>query len=480
MSGPTGRAHERRISNRAGWRLTEHFFRALFDFGVLTPAGADSFTRMLLGAVGGIVAVGFAMTRLYAGKYTALRAVGSPEPYRRALLGDDLFMIGFAMLLVTFITLLISPSLFPDERDSRILGALPVRKAAIFGAKLAALLLFTGGFIAVTHVSLIPLVLLTSMSRFGEHRVLSRLMTWGLASVSASIFAVLAVTAMVGVLMLVLSGSRWSAATAMMRSVMLALLVLCVPLVFHLPALGASFQRGSGWLAFLPPAWFVGLQQVLLGGGGPWLLHLTTIALVAVGTAVGIVAVVYMLLFRHFERFMLRTNAISPRWSETRGTTVFPNATPWFRGVYRFITATLGRSQLHQGVLFGLSACGAAIAINRLLGVDLAIWLGEGGRPNPSQISAAMETPFALMFACGLGIRAALALPMEHRANWIFRLTEDEGTRREQLRAVERVTATYIIGVPVAAAVPSCGRRSDRQHCSQLESLRSSGSCSCT
>jgi len=65
-----------------------------------------------------------------------------------------------------------------------------------------------------------------------------------------------------------------------------------------------------------------------------------------------------------------------------------------------------------------------------------------------------MWTPFALMFACGIGVRAALALPMEQRANWIFRLTEDDATRRDQLRAVDYVVTTYVVGVPVAAAIP--------------------------
>ena len=35
-------------------------------------------------------------------------------------------------------------------------------------------------------------------------------------------------------------------------------------------------------------------------------------------------------------------------------------------------------------------------------------------------------------------VRAALALPIEHRANWIFQVTEDQRTRREQMRAVDR------------------------------------------
>jgi hypothetical protein len=427
--------------------LTEHFFRALFDFGILTPAGADSFMHMLLGAVGAVIAFGFALTRIYAGKYAALSASASPEPYRHAVLGDDLFMVGFAMLLVAFVTLLVSYSLFPDERDFRILGPLPVPKAVVFGAKLSALFLFTGVFIALAHVSLIPLMLLTSMNRFAEHAVLSRLTAWAVASISASVFAVLAVTAIGGVLMLALAGNRLQTLTATMRSVMLAMLVLSVPLVFHLPSAGASFASGSRWLMLLPPAWFVGLERVLLGSAGPWFMDLTAIALAALSGAATIVAVTYVRLFTHFERVILRSRAVLAPRSRRVHTPAFSRAAPAFRAVYGFTAATLGRSQLHQGVLVGLAACGVGIAVNSLIGADRS----------SSLVNRALWTPFALMFACGISARAALALPMEYRANWIFRLTEDQATRGEQLRAVDQMVTVFVVGVPFAAAVPTLG-----------------------
>ena len=113
--------------------LTRHFFRALFDFGIFTEAGTDSFKRMLLGGIGIFYGAGFLLTRMLAGKYGRLSAASSPEPYRRALLGDDLLIIGLPMLLVAFVTLLVSHSLFPDERDFRILGPLPVRRSATDG-----------------------------------------------------------------------------------------------------------------------------------------------------------------------------------------------------------------------------------------------------------------------------------------------------------------------------------------------------------
>jgi hypothetical protein len=37
------------FEDRPSYQLTIHFFRGLFDFGVLSDAGSDTFRRMLLG-----------------------------------------------------------------------------------------------------------------------------------------------------------------------------------------------------------------------------------------------------------------------------------------------------------------------------------------------------------------------------------------------------------------------------------------------
>jgi hypothetical protein len=113
---------------------------------------------------------------------------------------------------------------------------------------------------------------------------------------------------------------------------------------------------------------------------------------------------------------------------------------PAFEGAYRFTTKTIGRSQLHQGVLIGLSACGIGLATIFLTSTRIRI--------------SATFVPFVLMFACGVAARAALALPIEYRANWIFQVTEERITRREQLRAVDRLVTLYVIGVPLALAAP--------------------------
>jgi hypothetical protein len=452
------------IQKRPESRLTTHFFGAMFDFGILTPQGADSFTHMLLGGVGSLIAVGLGATRVYAAKYAALSGSATAEPYRKAVLGDDLFLIGLPMLLAGLVTILVSHSVFPDERDFRILGPLPVQRALIVRAKIGALLLFTGMFVGVIHVALAPLMLLTSVGRFREHAVLWRFGAWVLSSLTASVFAVLAITALSGVFMLVLSRTRFHSLTALTKSGMLAALVICVPFVFHLPGLGHPMSARAEWLMLVPPAWFVGLQRVLLASTDPWFVRLFAIAMAAFVLAASIVAAVYIVLFKHFEWLLLRPPTVSPGWfrphSDSSNTTPTPAlslparlGSPAFRAVQRFTAATLARSQLHQAVVLGLSACGLSLALSRLVSSNFVNHIGSNDHPSLSFIGGVAWAPFALMFVCGISIRAAIALPMTHHANWIFRMTECDDGRREEMRAVNHVVTAYVVGPAVVLAV---------------------------
>ncbi len=442
-----------RWSGRPEWRLTVHFFRALFDFGILSSAGADSFRHMLLGGAGGIASLGLLITYLYAGKYAMLRGA-SPEIFRRAVLGDDLMLVGLPMLFVAFVTLLVSHSLFPDERDLRVLGPLPVDKPVVFGTKLAALLLFTGLFAAVAHAALVPLVLLTSLNPFGESAVLARLGTWAVTGAAASLWAVLAVTAIVGVFMLWCSTSRFQALAAIIRSVLLGALVVCVPLVLRLSNSGGAMAAGSPWLALVPPAWFVGAQHVLRGSADAWHFRLAVIAMAALGAAAAIVAAAYGVLFRHFERLMLRPASSAAQRGGGLRITAFAGPSAACRAVHSFTLLTLRRSHLHQGVLVGLIACGMGVAVNRLVEATMIESTGATGPSSTALLDVMLWTPFGLMCVCGLALRATAVLPIEHRANWIFRFTEDEATRAEQFRAVDRIATACLIGVPTVTAVP--------------------------
>jgi hypothetical protein len=254
------------------------------------------------------------------------------------------------------------------------------------------------------------------------------------------VFAILSITAVVGVLVLALSRSQLQALSTFMRSMVLGLLVVCLPLVSHLPTFGPALSGQAPWILFLPPAWFLGLQRTLQGRGDSWFIQLGAVGLTATLVAAAIVAVTYIVLFRQFERLMLRPAPTSSPWWRADRLPIRSRVSPAFEGAYRFTTKTIGRSQLHQGVLIGLSACGIGLATVFLTSARVA--------------TSALFVPFVLMFACGVGARAALALPIEYRANWIFQVTEERMNRREQLRAVDRLVTLYVIGVPLVIAAP--------------------------
>ena len=434
-----GTPAQARLSDRAGWRLTRHFLGAMFDFGVLSEAGADSLKHLFAGSIGGFVAAAWLMVVIYVNKYLVLWFQPTPEPYRRALLGDDMFMLGAPMLVGAFVTLLVSGSLFPDERDFRILGPLPIPRSVVFGAKMAALVLFVGGFIAVTLASIAPLFLLTARNPWGEHHFAARLAAWLVASAAAATFAILAVTAATGLMGLLRASARLQAVTTSVRSLAIGALVLCVPLVPRLSDAGGDLADGAAWLLLVPPAWFVGLERVLAGAPQPWFGTLAIIAVASLTMAALLVAALYTVLFRHFERLVLRPPIVAP--VREAGNRQRPAALPpGYLAVRLFTAATLRRGALHQGVLVGLAGCGFGIALNGLMG-------GSGA-------SAAFWAPFAVMFACGLGVRSSLVLPVEHRANWIFRMTENESTRADELRAMDDVAIAFVVVPAVAASLP--------------------------
>jgi hypothetical protein len=421
------------------WRLTRHFFRAMFDFGVLTEAGADSLRHMMLGAIGGIVTFGLLLTRVLVGRYVVLGRYPTGEPYRQAMFGDDMLIIGLPMLFAAFMTLLVSDSLFPDERDFRILGPLPIRRSTIFATKLTGLLLFAGLCIGVAHAAMLPWMLLSSVNRWLDHGIALRLIAWLVASVSASYFAVFTVCAVVGLLVLTMSGGRRQSIGALMKSGVFAGLVICIPLVLQVPNVSRHLAAGSPWLAAVPPAWFLGLQRTLVGRADATLLWLAAAAIGGI-VIVGLITVgVYVLLFRHVERLVLRPVDTGDgattvrRWMSSR------RGAPGFRAVTGFTLTTLARSQVHQSALVGLSMFGIGIAFNSLIGATprslarLPYW-----------------APLLLVIVSGIAIRLSLSFPLQHRANWIFKMTEDAAARRDQFRAVDWIVAAWVAGLPAA------------------------------
>jgi hypothetical protein len=436
--------------------LVRHFLAGLFDFGVLSETGVASFKRWLLGVATVFVCMGLLLVRIYLERYVSLDAAETAAAYERAVLADHTFLIAIPMWIVAVVTVLIGHALFPDETDFRVLMALPLTRRVIVLARLAALVLFSGGFALVTHVALAPLFLLTSLSAWLDQAFLTFAGAYLVASLMASAFAVLAIIALHGLILVALPRATVLTASATLRSVLLCGLVLSVPAILRLPGWGADVVSGAAWLAFVPPAWFLGVERWLAGDVGTHFTGLAAIGVTSLVVAGAVAAVSYALVYRHFDRIVLhggQTSAPSARLASVRRAS--PDLRrPAFVAVRTFIGITLRRSVLHQGMLVVLGAACVGLASNSLIGADLPTWWRSGREPARHVVVAVTWAPFVLILGATLAVRATLVVPIEQRANWIFRMTEDAQARADQLQAAASTLRRFGVGLPVLLLLP--------------------------
>ena len=441
-------------SHRPAGHLVRHFLSGLFDFGILSETGAASFKRTMLGIATVFLSLGLLLARVYLARYGRLADEATADPYQRAVLGDHALLIAIPMWTVAVVTVLIGHALFPDETDYRVLMALPVTRRVIFLTKLAAVALFAGGFALAAHAALLPLAVLTAFNPWADHTVVARLAAYYGASLPASALAVLLVVAVHGALLALLPRDRALAGSGLMRSLLLCALVFAFPALLRLPAAGSALMAGAFWTYFVPPVWFVGLEEWLLGAERQYFQTLAATAAAALVVAAGVAATSYALVYRRFDRVMLQAGQPSAA-AVTRGMRRAPREArrPAFMAIRSFIAITLRRSLLHQGILIVLGAAGIGLAANSLSG-DLADWWHTSGGAPRSLVRAVIWTPFALLLAASVAVRATLVVPVEQRANWVFRMTEDAGARADQLQAAVSALRWFSVVAPIILLLP--------------------------
>jgi ABC-type transport system involved in multi-copper enzyme maturation permease subunit len=430
--------------------LARHFFQGFFRLSFLDDAGEESFRRVIIGLLGGFVAFGLWLPRLFARKYFYLSEGGRVDVYLQALLADQLLMLCLPMFIVAFAMTLVCHSLFPDETDYRILMALPISRAVIFSAKLMALLAFAAIFIISTNVAIgIPFAAV-STGRLNPHYWPVRAAAQVGAGVLGTVFAGGSVIALQGIVSVATPRGALRSTSVLMQTGLICALVLLVPLLVRVPMQGALLQAEPAWLYLVPPMWFLGLEETLLGNRDPFFARLAELALA--GTfAIALVAMAcYGFVYRRFDRVILRTEKRGRRplfrGLAKAASVHFFRARPEYAAVRAFTTATLRRSGLHQVVFLGVCAAGFSLAANKLLGTTTG--------PYRWFVEAILMAPLILMFAAVLGLRPALLLPVTPRAVWVFRITEADDGRPQELAVVEHLLLLYGVFVPIAIALP--------------------------
>lgn len=440
------------MTRRAFAALTRHFVFAIVEPPVLTDIGIDALRRTLISLLSFFFCLGFFLPRVFVNKYRMLSRLPGPESYLLAWPGDTLFALALPMYVVGFAAVIVSPMLFPDEIDYRVLTPLPLKRHELFGAKLAALLLVAAAAVLGVN-AVISLTLPAVMGgRWATHHPAVRIPVHWLTACAASVWTVSAVMALQG-LCLIAVPQRWRhrVTTAMQGSVFL---VLLVSLPFFVRLTGRTVTAATVAAPpqiFLPPIWFLGVERWLLDGAsaGGYASAAAAAAAASLVTTL-VIGAAFAWLFRSAES--LAGAAANPlpsalrarfnRWRRSRALLPGPQS-----AIVGFAVRGLLRSRLHQFIFVVVMGCGIA-----LLAAQIAAAVqGRSFAVGPGQaVTAAIAAPLLLTLCITIGLRAAFLLPLDRGAGWLFRIVDDPRTRATALGGVAWV---FAVGAVVPAAM---------------------------
>jgi hypothetical protein len=434
------------VTRSTGFELRRHFFRRFFDSELVSSAG--QWQVLAIGFFAIVVSLSIPLTQAYYHKYRMLLELDSPVPYRMAAIADHLFLICLAMNLTGLVTAMQWASLFPGLQDYLVMAGLPVRARDIFAAKFTALIAYMGIFVVglcTPPALILPWVMVGRYFTAGLRNGLAPLVPMLLAA----FFVFFVLLAVQGVLLNVVPPRLFPGVSLLTQCTLLIVQVCMVPFVISIPSLNRYMHLRPESAFWMPPAWFLGLDQAILGNREPYVLALARLAWEASAIAVVGAVLAYLWSYRRQKVRLLETPVgmrhefpLLRRWKENWSDRFLPD--PPEHAVFGFTMATLTRSRLHRLVLAGFVAVAFALIVEDFVS------LIAGGNFHGFAVKtlalrqAAVSAPLALSLFVLAGYRYLFRLPVELRANWVFRVHEG-GNRATLLRGMERFV--FCLGV---------------------------------
>jgi hypothetical protein len=377
------------------FELLRHFLVRFFDSDLITAPGQA--TPAVIGAISIFMPWFAVMISPLKHKYAYLSSLESADVYLRAVRADQLWLITLMMSTIGLLTAIKWQSVFPGLRDYRALAALPLRSYQIFQAKLAALLIAATAAIFV--LNLFPSVIFPMISggrwalnpsfgvRVGVHTIVCA---------AGSYFFFFSFIALQGVLLVLLKRRLFERVSGVLQSALVPLMLVFIVLSFSIEPKVTATVLHPHFAAWLPPVWFLGLYQHMLGDRDPEMQVLAAKAVEALTVSILLSFLSYAVSYHRHRTVLIEGPSVSP---------------------------TKRRRDLH-----------------------LLDWLF----PDPCQ-QAVIQ--FMLKTLAGsnqlrmiAGLRHVFSIPIELRANWIFRIAE-AGSRREWLEAIDRLVLIVAVGV---------------------------------
>ena len=346
-----------------------------------------------------------------------------------SMAADRTLALLLSMTATAIITLAIWENIFPDRRDCRALGILPVRNRSFVLARLwAIVVLFVLLFLTTTAISSFGFGILGSIARLGFLNVaISHFLTVA-AGEAFIFFGIIAVQCA----LLNITGPAAAHRVAVALQILLIVTVLQMPLVlptmpsFALTADGTPLWAGMLSVSLLPPLWFLSLYQALIGQPYTGTDDLVWIA-GCLGTLTPALALgFYAASYGRLTRLAIEGQPV-PRQrrqplagrvigAASRTFTMVPSAA----AVCAFSIRTLVRSRQHRMLIAVWIGVALALTISAALPMVVRLGLVAFDRPR----GALLAGPLIFAALVQTGMRSLFAIPVEIKANWTFRLRE--------------------------------------------------------
>ena len=336
------------------------------------------------------------------------------------------FLIATTMAITGLFAVLAWNVIFPDRRDTYILGVLPVRTRTIGAAKAAAIGTALGVSVVAVNVFTglsFPFVLPVDGTFLGALRCLA---AYWLTMAAAGLFVCCVLLALQGIASQLFGYRLFLRVSSFLQ---LAAFFVILGVYFLTPPLatvsGLTAPENRGLLAALPQFWFLGLFQELSGSTHPVFGPLAARALWSLSIAAAVAAVAYTLAYRRNIRRIVEQPDIVPADRSRPATRILKFlagrllARPLERAIFLFTARTMARSRQHRLLLAVYGGIGLAIALAYAKSLINRSSEQRWDEPNRALLAGSL----VLLFFAVIGARAVFALPMALPSNWVFRIT---------------------------------------------------------
>ena len=297
-----------RETHGPGFELLRHFLLRFFDSDLVTARGHTA--AALIGAFSLFLPWFPLFVSPLRLKYAYFSGLAIPGPYRLAVRADELWLLTLMMSAVGLMTAVKWQALFPGLRDYQALGTLPLRARQVFAAKLAALLLVTTA--TVVTINLLPTLTfpVISASRWQINPSLAaHVGVHAAASAAACGVFFFGLVALQGVLLNLLRPRTFGWISGYVQGVVVAAMLILIVLSFSIEPRTAAAAVRPELSRWLPPVWFLGMYQAMLGDPDPVMRTLAHRALAPLLIAIALALASYLAAYRRHRELLVEGEA---------------------------------------------------------------------------------------------------------------------------------------------------------------------------